>query len=127
MAPVVLLIAVLAQGPPSWAHNVKTTVTKTADSEEVVVEVDGVQAGRRQDKDGVYELVWERDPRALGLKHRLHPHKITTPFPPELDPIAPPAAEIPDAPLAAADPAPVVIDVNYFYTAGAAAGWLLLG
>jgi hypothetical protein len=101
---------------------VKTTVTKSADSEEVVVEVDGVKAGRRQDATGIYSLVWERDPRALGLKHRLHPHKITKEFPAEMDPIAPPSSGVVgDAPITAADPTPIVIDVNYMYTAAAAA------
>lgn len=106
--------------PPPWAKNVKTDVTKTADSEEVVVEVDGVKAGRRQDKTGLYDLVWERDPTTLGFGHRLHPHKITKVFPNEREPIPAPheTGPVRDVPTASPDN-PVVIDVNIYYSANA--------
>jgi hypothetical protein len=110
--------------PPPWAKNVKTTVTKDADFEEVVVEVDGVKAGLRTDHGRRYDLVWERDLKTLGLGHRLHAHAITKVFPNERDPVPTPGAHdlsLRDIPTTAADHAPVVIDVNYFYTASAAA------
>jgi hypothetical protein len=113
--------SVVSANPPAWAKAVKTTVTKTADSEDVIVEVNGVKAGRRQDATGVYDLVWERDPTLLGLKHRLHPHKVTKVFPAERDPLSAPAilGDAVAAPASQADPAPVVVDVNMLYSAAA--------
>jgi hypothetical protein len=123
---VTLALALLASpvyaDPPPWAHDVKKTVTKDFDFEEVVVEVDGVKAGYRYDHGRRYDLLWERDPKALGLRHRLHAHEVTKVFPAERDPIvAPDALPAVADPLAVADLTPVVIDVNYFYTAQVAA------
>jgi hypothetical protein len=125
IAILLLLAAPAFAAPPTWAKNVKTTVKKDFDFEEIVVEVDGVQAGYRYDHGKRYDLKWERDPRALGLKHRLHAHEITKEFPAELDPLPTPGAvpiALADIPAAvAADTTPRVIDVNYFYTAASAA------
>ncbi len=120
-----LLVVLLAQGPPPWAPAATTTVTKTADGgETVIVEVNGVKAGRRHNSDGTLdELVWERDPRALGLRHRLHAHRVTQPFPAERDPLPVPPEAPRDTPQALAAPTPVVIDVNFFYSAAAGAAW----
>jgi hypothetical protein len=111
----------LVYAQPPWAHDVKKTVIKAEDFEEIVVEVNGVKAGYRYDHGRRFDLKWERDPKTLGLTHRLHAHEITRVFPPELDPLPTAMQPVPDAPIAAADTAPVVIDVNYFYTAASAA------
>jgi len=119
------LCARLEAVPPPWAHNVKKTVTKDFDFEEIVVEVDGVKAGYRYDHGKRFDLVWERDPKTLGLTKRLHAHEIIRKFPAELDPILPPGthpislADVP--PSVVADTTPRVIDINYFYTTAAAA------
>lgn len=136
-----LLLVLWAAGlalaaPPLWAR-AHTRVVKTADYEDVIVEVDGEQRGLRIsktqfDKKGrakKWDLVWERDPKFAGLKKHLHPHEIDQDtlkdelLPPTTLPDGTPVpAIILDAvnlPPPVHDPAPVQIDVAYFFTQNA--------
>jgi hypothetical protein len=112
------LLALLLTAP-AWAQPV--TVTKTAEVEEIVVEVNGVKAGFRSNRFGEkWELTHERNPLTLGLTKRLHAHKVG-PLPNEKDPIVLPDTLPADAPRDVASDATIVIDVNILYSASAAA------